>query len=151
MPDIAAVLKSEIARLAKKAIRQEVETLKKQVAAHRHALADLKRKNTQLERDLRDLTRNAKSARDTLGADDQAATPPSAGKRGFRYSAAWLTSWRKSMGLSAAECGALCNVSGNSVYKWENGIMPRQKHQHTLAELAKLGKRALRAKLAAIG
>ena len=43
MPNIAALLKSEITRVARKEIRAEIESLRKAVSAQRLAIAALKR------------------------------------------------------------------------------------------------------------
>ena len=43
MPNIAALLKSEITRVARKEIRAEIESLRKAVSAQRSAIAALKR------------------------------------------------------------------------------------------------------------
>ena len=50
MPDIAAVLKEEIARLARKEVRSQTEGLKKASAQYRRDIAALKRQVAELER-----------------------------------------------------------------------------------------------------
>jgi hypothetical protein len=50
MPNIASVLKSEIARVARKEVRGEIQSLKKAVGTYRSEIADLKRRTKALER-----------------------------------------------------------------------------------------------------
>ncbi|WP_243294479.1 hypothetical protein [Geothrix mesophila] len=50
MPDIASVLKSEILRLARKEVRNEIENLKRASAQYRSEIAQLRRLVEQLER-----------------------------------------------------------------------------------------------------
>ena len=49
MPNIASVLKEEIARVARKEVRSETENLKKASAQYRSEIATLKRRVTALE------------------------------------------------------------------------------------------------------
>ena len=50
MPNVQSVLRHEIQRLARTEIRSELEATKKAVAQHRREIAELKRRNTALER-----------------------------------------------------------------------------------------------------
>jgi hypothetical protein len=49
MPNIATILKDEIARVARRAIRSEIDSLKKASTAHRSGIAALKRRAQLLE------------------------------------------------------------------------------------------------------
>src|SRR3712207_9560718 len=62
MPNIAAVLKSEIARVARKEIRAQTTSLKKAVAGYRHDIATLKKRIQDLERQLKKAGRSPRSA-----------------------------------------------------------------------------------------
>lgn len=56
---------------------------------------------------------------------------------------------RKKLGLSAADMGKLIGVSAQSVYHWETGkTKPRASQLKAIAEVRKMGKRAVTAKLA---
>lgn len=147
MPDIAAVLKSEIARLARKEVRTEIDGLKKQVAAHRGALSDLKRQNAELQRLVKQLAKHTLAAAQSArgAANGEAAQPR---HREFKFSSDWLIAQRKRLGLSPAECALLVGASDQSIYKWEKDVHPRQKYLPALACLAQLGKRKARARLA---
>ena len=142
MPNIAQVLKSEIARIARKEMRAELLALKKAVAAQRTLLAALKRRNTELERALRQGgPRRARGSGATpLGGDGAAELQ--------RFSAKGLAAHRRRLGLSAAECGLLLGTSAQSVRNWEEGkVRPRPRHLPAIATLRTLGKRQAAAHL----
>ncbi|HWH81302.1 MAG TPA: hypothetical protein VNU71_03605 [Burkholderiaceae bacterium] len=133
MPNIASVLKSEIARIARKEIRNEVDGLKKAVGTYRTEIAALKRRSESLERQLRKVGKAL--------PESQAPSTEESGKP-VRFSAKGLTSQRKRLGLSAEACGLLIGASGQSVYNWEAGsARPRAKHLEAIAALKTLGKK----------
>jgi DNA-binding transcriptional regulator YiaG len=146
MPNIATVLKSEIARVARKEVRAETRDLKNAIAPYRAQIADLKRRTRELEMQIRRLGKaSAKVA--SAGAAD---TDP--GERSLRFSAKGLATQRKRLGLSAQAFGALIGASGQSVYKWEEGkTRPRARHLPKIAELRGIGKKEAAARLAALG
>jgi DNA-binding transcriptional regulator YiaG len=142
MPNIASILKSEIARVARKEIRGETLQLKKAVGAYRSQIAALKRRAQALEQQLRGLRKGGAKPAPAAEADDESMGS-------FRFSAKGLASHRKRLGLSAHECGILLGASGQSVYKWEDGkARPRAKHLPAIAALRTLGKKQAAAILA---
>ena len=59
---------------------------------------------------------------------------------------------RKKLDLSAAEMGQLLGVSGQSIYKWEQGkARPRASQLQQIAQVRTLGKRQARERLASMG
>jgi DNA-binding transcriptional regulator YiaG len=133
MPDIASVLKSEIARLARKELRAETESLKRAVSAYRSEIAALKRRMAVLERQAR---RSAKAS------ISQSASEPNEEDVRLRFSPKGFAKHRQRLGLSAADYGALLGVSALSVYKWEAGQgRPRDRYLPVIAAVRKLGKR----------
>ena len=143
MPNIASILKSEIARVARKEVRAETVQLKKAVSAYRSQIAMLKRRAQALEQQLRALGKRPGAARAAAPSDDDGVSPS------FRFSAKGLASHRKRLGLSAHECGILLGASGQSVYKWEDGkARPRAKHLPAIAALRSLGRKQAAAILA---
>ena len=143
MPNIATVLKEEIARVARKAVRGEIAGLKKASVAYRAEIAALKRRTQTLEQALR--RAGKASARAPAGAADEAASPT------LRFSAKGLLSQRKRLGLSAEDCGLLVGASGQSVYNWESGkARPRAAHLASIAALKACGKKESQARLAAL-
>jgi DNA-binding transcriptional regulator YiaG len=134
MPNIASALKSEIARVSRKEVRGETESLKKASSQYRSDIAALKRRLGTLETQLRRLAKAAPpSARGTAETPD--ASRP-------RFSAKALATHRNKLQLSAQSYGALCGVSGQSIYKWEGGkARPRAAQLQAWSAIRKLGKR----------
>ena len=123
MPNIASVLKEEISRLARKELRDEITYVRKVLAAHRSEIAELKRRNADLERTIRHLQKSASQA---SGATVSSSSEEPGEK--LRFSAKGLATQRQRLGLSAADFGLLVGASGQSIYKWEEGaVRPRAK------------------------
>ena len=142
MPDILSVLKSEIARIARKEIKRHTQPLKQSAVGHRREIAALKRRVHDLEGEIRRL------AKGRPGAVAAAEAPPAAS--GLRFSAKGFASLRRRLGLSAAELGQLLGASSLSVYKWEQGkAKPRAKYLAAIAEVRGIGKREAAARLQA--
>lgn len=142
MPNIASLLKSEIARVARKEIRSETHQLKKAVGAYRSEIAKLKRRAQVLEQQLRGLGRRGAA---TAPAAAAGPLPP------LRFSAKGLASHRKRLGLSAHDCGLLVGASGQSIYKWEEGsARPRAKNLPAIAALRTMGRKEATARLASL-
>jgi DNA-binding transcriptional regulator YiaG len=135
MPNLAHVLKAEIARLARKEVRSAVDPLKKTVVAHRSEIAALKRRIQDLERQLR---RSGRSG----GAAKSQPLPSQAPGKDVRFSAKGLASQRRRLGLSAEKLGRMFGVSGQTVYLWEAGkARPRARHMPAIVALRTLGKK----------
>lgn len=134
MPNIATILKSEIARIARKEVRAETQHLKKQSAHYRSQIASLKRQVAALGNQLRRQSKNAKTASTAPEVDG-----PATG--GLRFRAKGLATHRHRLGLSAVQAGALLGVSGQSIYHWEAGkAKPRASQMPAIAALRKLNK-----------
>ncbi|MEO8390734.1 helix-turn-helix transcriptional regulator [Polaromonas sp.] len=133
MPNIATVLKEEIARVARKETRADTQQLKKASAHYRSDIAALKRRIAALEQLV---GRLSKAAAKTTPVD--LANQPAGS---FRFSASGLQAQRKRLGLSASEAALLLGVSDQSVYKWENGkARPRASQFASIAALRGLSK-----------
>jgi len=146
MPNIAAVLKDEIARIARKEVRTQTGDFKKASAQYRAHIAALRRRVDELERQLKRVGKGANRGSPAPAApqseEDAAGTPR-------RFSATRLSAQRKKLGLSAADFAALLGVSGQSVYKWEHGeARPRARQLEAIAELRGIGKREAAGRLA---
>lgn len=134
MANLAALLKSEITRLARKELKAQLQPLRKANAAQRHDIAALKRQLSDLQRQL------ARTAKATGVAERTVEEPAAASAR---FSAKGLQSHRARLGLSAGDYGALAGVSAQSIYNWERGkARPRPSQVAALAEVRGLGKRA---------
>ena len=101
MPNIAAVLKEEIRRLAKKEIKAQVGTTKKAVAQYRSDIANLKRSLSQQEREIKLLKKQQ--------GQPQTEEEP---LESVRFSARSVKAQRSRLGLSAADYGKLVGVVG---------------------------------------
>ena len=141
MANIAAILKEEITRLARKEARRQTEALKKTSAQHRKYIAMLKKSVSDLQREVTALEKQA--------LKQSTPVSPVTAKKGPRFSAKGLRSHRNRLGLSAAAYGKLVNVTGQTVYKWENeAVRPRAQQVEALAVVRGLGKREVQALLA---
>ena len=140
MSNIGAVLKQEIARVSRREIRTQVETIRKASAQHRRHIAALRRQLEMLERQIALFQRGAKS-RVAAAADE--AEPQK-----VRFVAKGLASQRARLGLSASDYGRLVGVSSQSIYNWEQGhATPRAGQLRTLATLRGIGKREAQQRL----
>jgi len=145
MPNIAAVLKGEIARIARKEVRAQTEEFRKASAQYRGHIAALRRRIDELERQVKRVGKSAgRAAPATPPADEEGAQ---ASQR--RFSATRLAAQRAKLGLSAADFATLLGVSGQSVYKWEHGeSRPRARQLEAIAALRGIGKREAAERLA---
>lgn len=135
MANLATVLKDEIARLARKEAKVQIEPLRKANAVYRRDIAALKREVAALSRQVKSGARPSRA--------EKAAAPAADGDAPrVRFQAKGLKSHREKLGLSAAEYGQLAGVSGQSIYNWEAGkTVPRQAQVQALAALRGMGKR----------
>ena len=124
MTNIASALKAEIARVARKEIRAEIEGLKKASAQQRTVIAQLRRELALLQKALKEGQRLAaaqalaagreSSSSEPVGSIEDDGTPR-------RFSAKRLAAHRTKLGLSAADYGKLVAISGATIYNWEQG------------------------------
>jgi DNA-binding XRE family transcriptional regulator len=143
MPNFASLLKVEILRLSRRAVRQEIETTARMSAQHRRSIAALRREVSSLRRDVARLQRRLRSG--------TAARDETSGGTRLRFVAKGLRSQRARLGLSAAECGKLLGVSAQSVYNWERKVStPGAEQLRRIARFRTLGKREAHAELAAL-
>lgn len=141
MPNIASVLKDEIARVARKEMRTETQQLKKTSAHYRSDIAALKRRIAALEQLVGRLSKGSVNKAPSAAADQPA--------NAFRFSASGLQAQRKRLGLSASEAALLLGVSDQSVYKWENGkTRPRASQFASIAALREMSKKEAGSRLA---
>ncbi|MDO9074109.1 MAG: helix-turn-helix domain-containing protein [Rubrivivax sp.] len=146
MANLAALLKAEVARLARKELRAETEALRKTVTSQRSDIAALKRKTSELERALKKLA-------GASGKTERVPQPvvENADAGSFRFRAKGMASNRKRLGLSAEDFGLLVGASGQSVYLWEKGeTKPREKNLAAIAGLRGVGKREVAERLEAL-
>ena len=141
MPNIASVLKDEIARIARKESRRSLDIVQKTVVQHRRYIAALRKQISTLDRQVVRLSKLEKGN----------GTPVHSPDKPMRFVAGGLRSLRKRLGLSAADLGQLVGVSAQSVYNWERKVTkPRTEQFKLLAELRGVGRREAMARLDAL-
>jgi DNA-binding transcriptional regulator YiaG len=141
MPNVVAVLKEEITRLARKELRNQTGWMKKASAQYRRDIAALKRQVAKLQRQVSHGGEHVPGKTAAQPGDETATR--------VRFTAKRLRSQRIRLGLSAGDFARLVGVSPKSVYKWELGTArPRKGHLSVLASLREIGKKEARTRLA---
>jgi DNA-binding transcriptional regulator YiaG len=142
MSTFAQQLKNEVARISRKEMKAEMQSLKKFSAQYRSDIAALKRRVASLESLVKKLSRQTTSS--TLRQVEE--TDGAA----LRFRAGGFATLRKKLGLSAQEMGQLLGVTGQTIYLWESGkSKPRAAQLQAIAKVRKMGKREARAQLSA--
>lgn len=142
MTTFAVSLKKEIARMARKELKSDIESLRKTAAGHRSEIAALKRELKALRDETKRQARQLKRVPGAVASSSDEVAP----RRGrqARYSAEGFAAMRKKLGITQAQMGQVLGVSTLSVYKWESGqVTPRQTQQEKILALRKVGKRAV--------
>lgn len=142
MPNLAAVLRTEISRLARRSMRPIYAPIKKDVAALKRALAQQKRLVARLTKDnnrlMADL--NARLAAPPTVSEDEV--------QHARLSPRLIHSQRSRLGLSRDAFAKLVGVTGGAVLGWEGGrSKPRTAAKAALIAVRKLGRREARRRL----
>lgn len=147
MPNLGAVLKTEIARLARKEVRAYATPLIKTNARLRGEVAGLKKQVQDLQKQVREASRA--SARRPAQAPASTADAPNPR---MRITPAGIKTLRGKLGLSAEALGRLVGATGQSVYSWEseNGSRPSGARLQALMELRLIGKREAQRRLEAL-
>ncbi|MEN6405009.1 MAG: helix-turn-helix domain-containing protein [Thermoguttaceae bacterium] len=136
MPNIAAVLKEEIRRLARKEVRAFSSSAKQAVSHYRKDIAWLKRVIRDQQKAIAGLSKESQSAGEPEAAQDDPLAD-------VRFSARSVRAQRNRLGLSAADYGRLIGVSGLTIYSWEHGkSRPRRAQLAALIAVRGIGKRA---------
>ena len=139
MPNLAATLKEEIQRLARKEIKAQTGATRQSVSRYRSEIANLKRQLREQEKKLKALEKQ----QSRLG---QPATEEPT--EDVRFSAKSVKAQRTRLGLSAAKYAKLVGVSPLTIYSWEQGkSRPRKAQLASLVAVRGIGKREALAKL----
>ena len=141
MPNVNAVLKDMICRLAKREIKANTSSTKGAVAQFRRDIAKLKRQVRDQQKEIGFL----KAQEQKRLSQPQAKEEP---LDGIRFSARSVKAQRTRLKLSAADYGKLVGVSGLTIYNWELGkSRPRKAQFAALVAVRGIGKREALAKL----
>ena len=141
MANLAAAIKEEIRRLAKKEIKAETGSTKQAVAQYRREIAKLKRRVREQEKKIAFLESQERKRPEQPEAAEEVA-------EGVRFSPRSVQAQRERTGLSAADYAKLVGVSAITIYNWEQGkTRPRQEQLAALVAIRGIGKREALAKL----
>lgn len=150
MATFADSLKHEIARVARKELKEELGSLRKSVAAHRSEIAALKREQKRLAAENKALARQSKMNTGIAKAATESDETPKKRGRQVVYSAERLAAIKEKLGLTQAQMAQLLGVSSLSIYKWLKGeVEPREKQKEKVLALRTVGKREVARLLAA--
>ena len=141
MANVAAVLKDEIRRLAKKEVKAQIGTTKQAVGQYRRDIATLKRQVRDQEKEIAFLKAQERK---------RLSQPPTAEEplEGIRFSARSVKAQRTRLKLSAEDYAKLVGVSGLTIYNWESGkTRPREAQLAALVAVRGIGRREALAKL----
>ena len=144
MPNIAAVLKQEIVRLAAKQVRMAVRPLNQEKVTLKKLVRDLRRRVDVLEDEAAMLkTEQDRSKKLVIGA-----LP--ATELAIRITAKGMRSMRKKLRLSQAEFARLLGVSMPTIWQWEHksgALKVRDETKKAIFAVRDLGAREARRRL----
>ncbi len=141
MPNLAATIKEEIRRLARKEIRAQIGATRKAAALHRREIARLKRLLQAQEKKIARLASQERSSDEKANGKEEAL-------QGLRFSPRSVRAQRRRLKLSAQEFGKLVGVSAQTVYHWEQGKgRPRAAQFAALIAVRGIGRREARSRL----
>jgi DNA-binding transcriptional regulator YiaG len=135
MPDLAALLRDEIRRLARKEVKAQMVALKRLVTQHRQEISQLKKRLDQQEKRLAFLESQERK---------RVAQPEVTEEKvdSSRFSARSVRAQRNRLKLSAEQYARLVGVSPQTIYLWEQGkSRPRNKQMAALIAVRGLGRR----------
>lgn len=149
MTTFAASLKKEIARIARKELREEISALRKGSSTYRSEIAELKRKIKALESKVKALARTASVASKTVSKPGPTLARSKPGRE-VTFGAAEFLALRQRLGFTQAQMAQLVGASALSIYKWESGqVVPRAAQLEKIMSVRKIGKREAVARLQA--
>jgi DNA-binding XRE family transcriptional regulator len=112
MPNLLKELKSEIVRLSRKEIKQELAPAKRVTAAHRALIAGLRKQVVALQKELSALRKALPTP--TVAAPDQQEP-----QGRFWITGKGVKALRRKLGLTQTQFGKLAGVSSQTVVNWE--------------------------------
>ena len=143
MPNIAQVLKEEIARIARREIRQEAGGLKEANSRLRERIKDLLDQVTGLKTRMRQLERSVERVGRRPAEKISVSGVPARARNGA-FSPKAFSAWIDRCGLKHPAAAMLFGASVNSIIRWKTGqSVPRAKQREKFEELRHLGKKAV--------
>lgn len=155
MATFAESLKREIARVARKELKDEISSLKRILTAHRSEIADLRKQIKASRIEIKRLARAKEGSSKSMTQADPKPVSETVRSRPGRqviFTAERLKAQRTRLGLTQEQMGKLLGVSSLSVWKWESGSSaPRASRVPEILSQLSLGKRAALARVASAG
>lgn len=148
MAAFAESFKSEVARIARKEGKGDVESLRKMVSSQRSDIVALKKQVKQLTVQVNALVKASGKAA-APKQSDEAAEPARRGGRKFVFRPEALTAKRASLHVTGKEMCQLLDAAPATLARWETGkAMPRAAQLERIRAVLALGTREARAMLA---
>lgn len=145
MTTFAESLKREIARVARKELRDEIATLRKNAAGQRLELSSMKKQMRTMQSQLKQFAKVHPRSSMAVKHQDVALIPEATkGKPGRKvvFTAERLKTQRARLGFTQDQMARLLEVSALSIWKWESGgAAPRASRVPQILERLALGKR----------
>ncbi|WP_159604179.1 helix-turn-helix domain-containing protein [Hydrogenophaga sp. PBL-H3] len=149
MTTFAETLKKEIARVARKELREEITALRKLGATQRADISALKKEVNSLQSSLNRLEkiRAAPSSPGSMAKPSPTAKPTPVTPRGkpgrkVTFTAERLKAQRARLGFTQEQMAQLLGVSGLSIWKWETGgAVPRASRVPQILDRLAMSKR----------
>jgi DNA-binding XRE family transcriptional regulator len=155
MTTFAESLKKEIARVARKELREEIAALRKTSGLHRSEITALKKHVQALQVQVKKLEK-ARAAPVRATSEEVAPvsgdTPKGKPGRKVTFTAERLKTQRARLGFTQEQMAKLLEVSSLSIWKWESGgAAPRAARIPQILQRLALGKREAQALVASEG
>ena len=145
MGKIEEVVRSEIARLAKKAIKGTLESIVKDLRELKRNTSELSKTVAALEKKMARHARHAAPGGGVLEA-------PADELKSARLTPRLIKKLRKRLGITQSDLALLLTVSKGAIVSWESGrSAPRQANRSGMVALRKLGRRDVKKVLAERG
>lgn len=153
MAAFAESFKSEVARIARKEGKGDVESLRKMVSSQRSDIVALKKQVKLLTTQVKALVKasvKASGKSPVPKQSDEAVQPARRGGRKFVFRPEALTAKRASLHVTAKEMCQLLDAAPATLARWETGkAMPRAAQLERIRAVLALGTREARSRLAA--
>jgi len=155
MTTFADSLKKEIARVARKELREEIAALRKTSVTQRSEIASLKKQLKAVQTQVNQLSKGkgkSEAVRAVPRAEQNSTSVKPRGKPGRKvvFTAERLKAQRARLGFTQEQMAKLLDVSSLSIWKWESGgASPRASRVPQILERLALGKREAESQIAA--
>ncbi len=150
MTTFADSLKKEIARVARKELREELTSLRKTTTGHRSEIAALKKQLKAMQTLVGKLSKPNRPPAKAASSTTPSSPTSTKGKPGRKvlFTAERLKAERTRMGLTQLQMAQLLGTSSLTIWKWESGkASPRESKVPKIIELMSMGKRAALAQI----